>query len=172
MIFIKIIQKIVPNHIFWLTFTFQCIGNKFQVLIQRVCTVNNFYELHEQTNNIILKVFIVTDWDNVILICRKRSILIGIPFATCISKTIHIQRVATKHTTNRIRNKGTNISAKVSLANSDILVLNLRCQLILQAVNVDEDTVQFFLVGFQLIETAVTLVLPLVKGFNNGRYFT
>ena len=87
----------------------------------------------------------------------------------CKNQTIFVKRVATEHTANRIGNERTNISAKVSLADSNILVLNFRCQLIPQAVNVDEDTIQFFLIIFQLIKAFITFGLPLVKGFRNDR---
>ena len=35
----------------------------------------------------------------------------------------------------------------------------------------DEDTVQFFLIGFQLVEAVITFRLPLGKSFSNGRNF-
>ena len=171
MVRIEATQKIIPNHILRLTFAAQRISNEFQIFVQCIFTVNRFYELHKQTNNIILEVFIVANWDNVILIRSERIVLAVVPFAACIGKTLHIQRVATKHTANRIGNKRANISAKVGLADSDILILNIRCQLILQTVNINENTVQFFLVVFQLIETLITFTLPLVKGFRNGRNF-
>ena len=127
MVRIKLTQEILPNYIFRLTFAAQSIGNEFQVFIQRVRTVNSFHKLYKQTDNIILEVFIITNRDNIILIRSKRSILAGIPFVTCISKPIYIQRITTKHTANSIGNERTNISAKVSLADSNVLVLNLRC---------------------------------------------
>ena len=131
MVGVEVTQEIIPNHILRLTLATQSIGNEFQVFVQHISTVNGFHKLHEQTNNIILKVFIVTNWDNVILINRKRNTLTGIPFAACIGKTIHIQRVATKHTANRIGNERANISAKVSFADSNILILNFWCQFVL-----------------------------------------
>ena len=131
MVRIEITQEIIPNYILRLTFTAEGIRNEFQVFIQRVCTVNSFHKLHEQTNNIILKVFIIANRDNVILIRSKRSILACIPFAACIGKPVHIQRITTKHTAKCIGNERANISAKVSLTNSDILVLNFRCQFVL-----------------------------------------
>ena len=73
MLFIKIIQEIIPNYIFRLTLATQCIGNEFQVFIQCLCTVNRFHEFHEQTNNIILKIFIIANRDNVVGIRCKRS---------------------------------------------------------------------------------------------------
>ena len=37
--------------------------------------------------------------------------------------------------------------------------------------DINKDTVEFFLVGFQLVEAVITFSLPLVKGFSNGRNF-
>ena len=75
MIFIKIIQEIVPNHLFRLPLATQCISNEFQVFIQHVRTINSFNKLYKQTDNIILKVFIVTNRDNVILIRSETYLL-------------------------------------------------------------------------------------------------
>ena len=168
---VEVAQEVIPNHVLRLPLAVEGIRNEFQIFVQRICAVDGFHKLHEQTDNIILEVFIVADGDNVILIRSERSILAIVPFAACIGKPIHIQRVTTKHTANRIGNERTNISAKVSLANRDILILDFRCQLILQAVNVNENTVQFFLIGFQLVEAVITFRLPLGKSFSNGRNF-
>jgi len=131
MVRIELIQEVIPNHILRLTLAAQSVSNEFQVFIQCICTVNSFHKFHEQTDNIILKVFIIANRDNVILIRSKRSILAGIPFATCIGKPIHIQRITTKHTANSIGNERANISTKVSLADSNVLVRNLWCQFVL-----------------------------------------
>ena len=42
----------------------------------------------------------------------------------------------------------------------DVLVCYLRRQLVLQAVNVNENAVEFFFVGFELPETRFALLLP------------
>ena len=131
---VEVAQEVIPNYIFRLTLATKGIRNEFQIFVQCICTVNSFHKFHEQTDNIILKVFIVANRNDVILIRSKRSVLAGIPFAACISKPVHIQRVATEHTANCIGNEGANISAKVSLADSNILILNLWGQL-------NEDTV-------------------------------
>ena len=73
MIFIKIIQEIIPNYIFRLTFAAQSIGNEFQILVQSFCTVDPFHKFYKTTDNIILKIFVVTNWDNVICIRRITS---------------------------------------------------------------------------------------------------
>ena len=78
---VEVAQEVIPNHILRLTLTAEGIRNEFQVFVQCICAVNGFHKLHEQTDNIILKVFIIANRDNVILIRNERSILAGIPFA-------------------------------------------------------------------------------------------
>ena len=160
MVCIKTIHEIVSDDFFRLSLTTDCIGDKFQIFFKRIFTINNLYKLNKAANNIILKILIITDRNDIVLICLKCFIFAVIPFTTCIGKPVLIQRVATKHTADRIRNKGTNISAKVNLADSNILILNLWCQLILQSVNVDENTIQFFLIFLQFCKTKITLIFP------------
>ena len=59
-----------------------------------------------------------------------------------------IQRIPPEHTSYGVGNEGTNISSKISLSHSDILVLNFGRKFSLQSVDVNEDTVEFFLVSF------------------------
>src|SRR5699024_12856820 len=76
MVFVKIIQEIVPNHILRLTVASQGIGNEFQIFIQSVLSIDSLYKFYETADNIILKVYIITDWDNIINIRAKFSIRI------------------------------------------------------------------------------------------------
>ena len=135
MIFIKIIQEIIPNYIFRLTFAAQCIGNESQVFIQCIFTVNSFHKFHKQTNNIILEVFIVANRDNVILISSKRSILTGIPFASCIRKSIYIKRIATKHTSNGIGNQAFDVTLQVTLSYGYISIWNFCTYFVRQPIH-------------------------------------
>ena len=171
MVSIEIVEEVISDYLLRLTFATQCISNEFQIFIQCLCTIDCFHKLYEQTDNIILKVFIVTNRDNVILIGRERHILAGIPFSAGVSKTVHIKRVSTKHTSHSVGNERTNITPKVCLADGYIFILDLWCHLVLQSINGDENAVQFFLVDFQLTKTVITFSLPLVKGFCNGGYF-
>ncbi len=79
MVGIKIIQEVIANHILRLTFSAQCIGNEIQVFVQCLCTIDCFHKLYEQTDNIILKIFIIANRDDVVLISRERRILAGTP---------------------------------------------------------------------------------------------
>ena len=51
---------------------------------------------------------------------------------------------------------------KSALRTVTSLVLHLRSQLVLQAIDVNEDSVQFFLISFQLIEATLTFLRPLI----------
>src|SRR5699024_10322221 len=52
MVFVKIIQEIVPNHILRLTFASQGIGNEFQIFIQSVLSIDSLYKFYETADNI------------------------------------------------------------------------------------------------------------------------
>ena len=131
MVCIEIVEEVIANHILRLTFSAQCIGNEFQVFIQYLCTVDCFHKLYEQTDNIILEIFIVTNRDDVILVGGERRILAGIPFATCVGNPICIERVSTEHTTNSVGNKRANIPCQLCLADGHVFILNIWCQLVL-----------------------------------------
>ena len=53
--------------------------------------VDLFHERNKPSYNIVLKVFIITNWKDRILVGDKRLILIGTPFATSISNTRYIK---------------------------------------------------------------------------------
>ena len=172
MVCIEITDKVIADDLSCGAFAAESVGNELQILLQRVSAIDRLHPLDEATGDVVIKIVIVADGDNIVLVRHKGLILACVPFSAGIGKTIHIQRVATKHTANRIGNKGTNISAKISLADSDILILNLRCQFTLQTININENAVQFFLVGFHLLKSFITFHLPLVKGFGYHRNFS
>ena len=64
------------------------------------------------------------------------------------------------------------IVRKVEKDKVDKLKTWMEEQEVYSGINIDEDTVEFFLVGFQLIKAFFTFILPLVKGFRNGRNLT
>ena len=116
--------------------------------------------------------------------CRPRLIYkaslskSGIKISSCVDKPIHVQRVAPEHTAHGIGNERHNLiphGADIIAAlhglryivfavkhamYSNILVRHIRCQFILQAVDVDENAVQFFFVLFELLEAFFALGLP------------
>ncbi|MPN30226.1 hypothetical protein SDC9_177689 [bioreactor metagenome] len=102
----------------------------------------------------------------------------GIPVAAGIGKSLHIQRVAAKHTAHCIGDQrhdfiveGADIAAAlhgfrhIVLAckhsmHRDVLVRHLRRQLVLQAIYVNKNAVEFFLVGLELLKPLLTFRLP------------
>mgnify|MGYP000087387735 CR=1 FL=1 len=84
---------------------------------------------------------------------KKQAILIG--------------RVTAKHTTHRIAEQALDVPLQIRLAHGNIFIFHFRGQFILQTVDVNENAVQLFFVGFQLVKAVITFRLPLVKGFRN-----
>ena len=62
--------------------------------------------------------------------------------------------------------QGVDVPAQVGTAHSHVLVLHLRSQLILQAVDVDEDAVQLFFVGLELFKALLADPLPVAPTVN------
>ena len=58
---VEVIQEVIPNHILRLTLAAQCIGNEFQVFVQRILTIHYFYELHKTTDDVIFKILVIAD---------------------------------------------------------------------------------------------------------------
>ena len=168
-----------------------------EVCFQRISTVHCFQPCTQARNNIIVQIFFISDGDNIVsireehfidhntfitvcafqLFIRNRSrafihlihkCLQGIRFSRK-KQAILISRVSAKHTAYRIAQQALDVPLQVRLAHGHILVIHFRGQFILQAVNINKNAVQFFLVGFQLIKSVVTFRLPLGKGLGNRR---
>ena len=159
-----------------------------EVFFQRISTVHCFQPCTQARYNIIVQIFFIGDGDNIVsireehfihhntliavcafqLFSRNRSMafihlihkcLQGIRFSRK-KQTILIGRVTAKHTANRIAQQALDIPLQVRLAHGHIFIFYFRCQLVLQAVNVNKNAVQFFFVGFQLVKTFIALALP------------
>ena len=78
-------------------------------------------------------------------------------------KAGHIQRVAAKHTAHRVTEQTFDLAGQVGTAHGHVLVLHFRGQFVLQAVNINKDAVQFFLISFQFLKTLLTFFLPCGK---------
>ena len=144
-----------------------------QILFQSFLAENCRDKLHETTNNIIVKIFIVTYWDNGILIRQERRILAVIPFAPGIDKPRRIEGVAAKHAADGVGDEGFHnigfddgvvtplhrcgevLLGVKDTGHSHILVLDLRGEFIRKAIDVDKDAVEFFLVASQLVEPRI-----------------
>ena len=87
-------------------------------------------------------------------------VLVGVPVAAGVGKTGLIERIAAKDAAHSVGDQAADVTAKVCAADGDVLILDFRGQFVLQAVDVDEDAVEFFLVGFELGEAVIALTLP------------
>ena len=138
-----------------------------EVCFQRIGTVHHFQPCAQARYDIIVQIFFIGDGDNIVGIRNIALVFAAIPLAACIGQSFHIQRVTAKHTAHRIAQQALDVSLQIRLAHGHIFILHFRCQLILQAVDVNKNVVQLFFVGFQLVKTVIAFRLPLGKGFGN-----
>ena len=148
MVGIEVIQEVAADDLAGRTLAAKSVCDKLEVFFKRLAAVDSFHPLYKASGDVIIKVVIVADRDDIVLVGNDGAVLRGVPFTTGIGKTRLIQRVASEHTANGIGDERTDVASEISFAYSDILVFNFGCQLILQAVDVDEDAVEFFFVGF------------------------
>ena len=157
---IEVVDEVIADDFTGRTLAAESVGNELEVFFQRIAAVNGFYPFHKASGDVIIEVVIVADRDDVILVRNNGTVLGSIPFTTGIGESVNIQRVASEHTTHGIGDQRANVALKVSLANCDILVFNIWCQLILQPININVDAIKFFLICSDLVETILTFLLP------------
>ena len=175
---IEVVQEITADHIAGRTFAAQGIGNEFEVFFQGVAAVDRLDEFDKPAYHIVLEILIVADGDDVVFIRRVGGIFAAVPLATSVGKPFHIQGVAAKHTAHGVGDQGDNdippgehiagalqrgrdvVFGIHQIVDGHILVGHDRVKFVLQAVDVDEDAVQSFFIGFQLVEAFFTLVSP------------
>ena len=157
---VEIVQEVVADDLFRLPLAAQCVCNKAQIILQRAITVYHPHKLHKAAHHVIFKVFVVTDGNNTVCIRLIDIVFAIIPCTACVGKAIIGGRVAAKHTAHSVGDKGAHIPAKVRFAHSHIFIFHFWGQFVLQAVNINKNAVQFFLVGFQLLKAFFTFASP------------
>ena len=178
MVGVEVIQEVAADHLAGRTLATQRVGNKLEVFFQRIIAVDLADKLHEASGNVIIKILVIADGDDVVAVRDDGFVLAGIPFTARIGKPVHVQRVASKHTSHGIGNEGDDLVAHGAdivaalhrlrhivltvkhTMHSNILVRHIRCQFVLQPVNVNENAVEFFFVLFELLEALFALGLP------------
>ena len=178
MVGVEIAEEIAADHLPGGAFPAQCIGDEAKVLLQRILAVDRADKIDEPADDIILEILIVADGNDVVAVGNKGGIFAGIPIAAGIGKPVHIQRIPPEHTAHSIGDKGDDLithGADIARAlhrlrhsvltvidpmHGHILVRHLRCQLVLQTVDVDENAIQLFFVLFELQKPLLTLRLP------------
>ena len=168
MIRIEIIDEVVPDDLTGGTLAAEGIGNESQVFFECCFSEGYFNEFDKATYDVILEIFIVTAWDDGILVWREGHVLGLIPFAPRVDKTGNIERIAAEHTSHGVGNEAPDVPFQICSADSHVFIFHLWGQLILQAVNINEDAIELLLVGFELGEAFITLSLPLPVGLRDG----
>ena len=174
----EVVEKVGPDDLPRRALSAQGVGDEFQVLLQGVLTVDYPDEVHELAGEVVLKIVIVADGEDVVGVRDDSLVLGGLPLPAGVGQPAHIQGVPPEHTAHGVGDEGddlipegTDIVAALhglghivlSVENSmycDILVGHLGGQLVLEAVDVDENAVQLLLVGLELLEPGFTFRLP------------
>ena len=178
MVGIEVIQEVAADHLAGRTLAAERVGNKLEVFLQRIIAVDLADKLHEASGNVIIKILVIADGDDVVAVRDDGFVLAGIPFTARIGKPVHVQRIPPEHTAHGIGDEGDNLVAHGAdivaafhrfrhivfavkhAMHSHILVRNIWCQFVLQTVNVNENAVEFFFVLFELLEALFALGLP------------
>lgn len=174
----EVVDEVRTDNLSGCAFSAQGVGDEFQVLLQGVLTIDHPDEVHELAGEVVLKVVVVADGENVVGVRDDGLILGGVPLAAGIGQPLHIQGVAAKEAAHGVGDKGDDlvpegadiVAALHGLGDivlgvenpmyRDILVGHLGGELVLEAVDVDENAVQLLLVGFELLEPGFTFRLP------------
>ena len=178
MVGIEVVQEVAADHLTGRTLTAERVGNKLEVFFQRIIAVDLADKLHKTPGNVIVKILIIADGDDIVAVRDDGFVLAGIPFTARIGKPVHIQRVPSEHTAHGIGDEGDDLVAHgadivaalhrfrhivftVKYAmHGHILVRHIRRQFVLQTVNVNKNAVEFFFVLFELLEALFALGLP------------
>ena len=155
MVGIEVIQEVAADNLAGRTLAAERICDELEVFFQRFLAVDSFHPLHKASSDVIIKVVIVANGNDIVTVRNDGLVPAFVPFAARIGKTVHIQRIPSEHTAHGIGNERTNIPSEISPAYCDILVLNFWRKLVLQAVEVNKEPVEFFLVDFELLESTL-----------------
>lgn len=143
---VKARQQIIANDLTGRTLAAQCAGYKFQVLLQRVLAVDLRHKIHDQPGEVIGEIIVIADRQNVVLHGDDRLILAVVPLAACVGKPLDIEGIPPEQAAHGVAYQAFDLTGEVCTAHGHVPVLDLGCQLVLQAVDVDENAVEFFLV--------------------------
>ena len=175
---IEVIQEIAADHLSGRSLAAESIGNKAQVLLQCILTVDLADKVNELPDNIVIKVIVIADGQDVIAIRYDGFILGRIPLAAGVGKSLNVKRIAAEEAAYSVGDErddliphGTDVVAALHgfwhivtaiehTVHGHILVRHIRCQFVLQAVNVNENAIEFFFVLFKLLEALFALSLP------------
>ena len=164
----KVLQEIVPDDLAGgRSLVPQGLGDKVQILLQRVRAVDHPQPLAQTGDDVVLQIRLVGEGEDVVGVGLEAGILPGVPLTSGVDQAFHIQGVPPEHAAHGIGKQGADFTAQVGPADGYVPVLHLRRQLVLEAVNVDENAIEFFFVGFELIEASRAFCVPLFVFIRN-----
>lgn len=136
------------------------LGDERKVLFQIILPKSFFNPRHEKAGEVIGEIFFIGDGDDVVGIGGESVVLVGVPVAAGVGKAGLIERIAAKDAAHGVGDQAADVAAKVCAANGDVLILDFGGQSSCKSVDVDEDAVEFFLIGFELGKAVIALALP------------
>lgn len=173
-IFVEAVDEVAADVLERAALAAERIRDELQILLIVLLAVDRSEPDAEAVDDVVLEVLVIADRDDVVLVRPERGILRPVEFPASIGKARHIERIAAKHAADCIREQrlhdvrlrqhvvvalhrvGDVIFRVVDARDRHILVGNVRRQLILQAVDIDKDAVELFLVGLERQETFLT----------------
>ena len=81
MVGIEVIQEVAADHLAGRTLAAERVGNKLEVFFQRIIAVDLADKLHEASGNVIVKILVIADGDDVVAVRDDGFVLAGVPFA-------------------------------------------------------------------------------------------
>ena len=154
----EVLQEIIADDF---TAGVALVAHERKVFFQRRCAEYFLDEVYNTVHKVIFaEIFLIAQGNDIISHRLETRVFTGIPFAAGIGKTGPIQRVAAKDAADCVGEQAADVAAQIGFAHGDVLILDFGGQFVLQAVDVDEDAVEFFLVGFEFCKAVIALALP------------
>ena len=176
-ILVEVVEEVAADVLERAALAAERVREELQVLLIVLLAVDRPEPGAEAVDDVVLEVLVIADRDDVVLVRSERGILRPVERPASIGKARHIERIAAKHAADRIREQrlhdvrlrqhvvvalhrlGDVVLRVVDASDRHILARNAGRQLILQAVDVDKDAVELFLVGLECQETLFTVRL-------------
>lgn len=85
---VEVVQEVAADHLTGRTLAAERVGNKLEVFFQRIIAVDLADKLHEASGNIIIKILVIADGDDIVAVRDDGLVLAGVPFAARIGEVI------------------------------------------------------------------------------------
>ncbi len=173
MVDVEVIEEVATDSLQRGAFALQSIIDELQVLPLVFLPKGGLEPDAETLHHIVLEVFIVTDGNDGIFVRLEGFIFGMVELATGHDKPRLIKRVTAKHASHGVGKEGFDhiglgedvvvalhgvgdiVLRIIDAGHGNILLRHLRAQFFGKAVDVDEDAVKFFIIGFQCGKTLV-----------------